>query len=55
MGKILVTGCLSQRYQADILEELPEIDGIMGTGCFGDIVTALEQVVNGQELSLIHI
>ena len=36
--KILVTGCLSQRYQADILDELPEIDGIMGTGCFGDIV-----------------
>ena len=28
VGKILVTGCLSQRYQADILEELPEIDGI---------------------------
>ena len=49
VGKILVTGCLSQRYQADILEELPEIDGIMGTSCFGDIVTALEQVVNGQE------
>lgn len=49
VGKILVTGCLSQRYQADILEELPEIDGIMGTGCFGDIVTALEQVVSGQE------
>lgn len=47
--KILVTGCLSQRYQADILEELPEIDGIMGTGCFGDIVPALEQVMNGQE------
>ena len=47
--KILVTGCLSQRYQADILDELPEIDGIMGTGCFGDIVLALEQVMNGQE------
>ena len=28
IGKILVTGCLSQRYQADILEELPEIDGM---------------------------
>ena len=28
---------------------LPEIDGIMGTGCFGDIVPALEQVMNGQE------
>ena len=47
--KILVTGCLSQRYQADILEELPEIDGIMGTGCFGDIVPALEQVMEGRE------
>ena len=49
VGKILVTGCLSQRYQADILEELPEIDGIMGTGCFGDIVPALEQVMEGRE------
>ena len=49
IGKILVTGCLSQRYQADILEELPEIDGIMGTGCFGDIVPALEQVMEGRE------
>ena len=38
-----------QRYQADILEELPEIDGIMGTGCFGDIVPALEQVMEGRE------
>ena len=47
--KILVTGCLSQRYQADILEELPEIDGIMGTGCFGHIVPALEQVMEGRE------
>ena len=47
--KILVTGCLSQRYQADILDELPEIDGIMGTGCFGDIVPALEQVMEGRE------
>ena len=49
IGKILVTGCLSQRYQADILDELPEIDGIMGTGCFGDIVPALEQVMEGRE------
>ena len=38
VGKILVTGCLSQRYQAELLEELPEVDGIMGTGSYGDIV-----------------
>ena len=30
--KILVTGCLTQRYQQEILTELPEVDGIMGTG-----------------------
>lgn len=46
--KILVTGCLSQRYQAEMLEELPEIDGIMGTGSYGEIVTALERVMQGE-------
>ena len=29
VGKILVTGCLSQRYQGDILKEMPEVDGIL--------------------------
>mgnify|MGYP005967108565 CR=1 FL=1 len=48
VGKILVTGCLSQRYQAELLEELPEVDGIMGTGSYGDIVSAVEQVAAGQ-------
>ena len=32
IGKILVTGCLSQRYQQQIMEEMPEVDGILGTG-----------------------
>ena len=41
VGKILVTGCLTQRYQEEILDELPEVDGIMGTGSYGDIVPAL--------------
>lgn len=46
--KILVTGCLSQRYQAEMIEELPEIDGIMGTGSYGEIVPALERVMQGE-------
>ncbi|MCI9553860.1 30S ribosomal protein S12 methylthiotransferase RimO [uncultured Oscillibacter sp.] len=41
LQKILVTGCMAQRYQADVLEELPEIDGILGTGSYGDIVQAV--------------
>ena len=51
VGKILVTGCLSQRYQAELLEELPEVDGIMGTGSYGDIVSAVEKVAAGQAYS----
>ena len=51
VGRILVTGCLSQRYQAELLKELPEVDGIMGTGSYGDIVSAVEKVAAGQEYS----
>ena len=45
--KILVTGCLTQRYQQEILTELPEVDGIMGTGSYGEIVPALEELMAG--------
>ena len=31
-GKIIVTGCLAQRYGEELLREMPEIDGILGTG-----------------------
>lgn len=40
IGKILVTGCLAQRYQQMILEELPEVDGVLGTGSYFDVVPA---------------
>ena len=45
LKKILVTGCMAQRYQAGVLEELPEIDGILGTGSYGDIVQALSEAM----------
>ena len=45
IGKILVTGCLSQRYQQDILQELPEVDGILGTGSYTEVVPAIEQLL----------
>ena len=47
IGKILVTGCLAQRYQEEILKELPEVDGILGTGSYYDIVSAVRQVLDG--------
>ena len=45
IGKILVTGCLSQRYQKQILEELPEVDGILGTGSYTQVVPAIEKLL----------
>ena len=41
VGKILVTGCLSQRYQQMILDEMPEVDGLLGTGSYTEIVPAI--------------
>lgn len=46
VGKILVTGCLSQRYKEQILEEMPEVDGVMGTGSYDEIVEAIEEMVH---------
>ena len=50
LGAIIVTGCLSERYQDSILEELPEIDAVLGVGSFGDIVEAADAVMNGRAL-----
>ena len=49
VGKILVTGCLAQRYQEEILQELPEVDGVLGTGSYYDVVSAVKQLLDGAE------
>ncbi len=50
VGKILVTGCLSQRYQDVILQEMPEVDGVLGTGSYTEIVPAIEALLNDQQV-----
>ena len=45
VGKILVTGCLSQRYQSQILEQMPEVDGVLGTGSYHRIVPVIEALL----------
>ena len=50
VGKILVTGCLSQRYQQDILTEMPEVDGILGTGSYTEIVPAIDRLLNDEQV-----
>lgn len=51
IGKILVTGCLSQRYQDEIRQELPEVDGVLGTGSYGSVVEAVGHLLDGQTVS----
>ena len=45
VGKILVTGCLSQRYQDEIMKEMPEVDGVLGTGSYTQVVPAIEALL----------
>lgn len=49
LQKLLVTGCLPQRYQSELLEEMPEVDGVLGTGSYTDIVPALQAVMEGDQ------
>jgi ribosomal protein S12 methylthiotransferase len=42
--RLIVTGCLAERYRADLQREIPEIDVVLGTGEVPDIVRAVEGV-----------
>lgn len=49
LKKLLVTGCLSQRYSDDIRTELPEVDGMLGTGSYTDVAAAVEELMAGEK------
>ena len=42
---LIVTGCLSQRYQDEIMEEIPEVDAILGTNSYDSICEAVEEAL----------
>ena len=46
--KIIVTGCLAQRYQQELAEEIPECDGVIGLGANEDIVEVVNRVMAGE-------
>lgn len=45
---LVVTGCLAQRYQQEIFEEIPEVDAVLGTASYGRIVQAVEEALEGK-------
>lgn len=51
---LLVTGCLAQRYPQELMNEIPEIDGLLGTGTIPDIAGALKDVLTGKKISMVR-
>lgn len=47
ISKIIVTGCLAQRYKDEIVKEIPEVDAVIGIGANGDIIKTVEEAMSG--------
>lgn len=45
---LIVTGCLAQRYKQEILDEIEEVDAVLGTTSYDKIVEAIEEALKGQ-------
>ena len=45
---LIVTGCLAQRYQQEILKEIPEVDAVLGTTSYDRIVQTVEEALDGR-------
>ncbi|MDY4692555.1 MAG: 30S ribosomal protein S12 methylthiotransferase RimO [Blautia sp.] len=45
---LIVTGCMAQRYKNEIIEEIPEVDAILGTTSYEEILKAVEEAVRGK-------
>ncbi|MBR3948696.1 MAG: 30S ribosomal protein S12 methylthiotransferase RimO [Clostridia bacterium] len=49
--KVVVTGCLSERYKDEIMKEIPEVDGCVGIGANGEIAEICKRVLEGEKLA----
>ena len=48
--KIIVTGCLAQRYQQELADEIPECDAVLGLGANEDIADVIRRVMAGETI-----
>ena len=44
---LVVTGCLAQRYRQEILDEIPEVDAVLGTTAYDKILDAIDEALKG--------
>lgn len=49
LQQIIITGCLSQRYGEEIFAELPEVDAVLGTGSYYEIVSVVDRLLQGEQ------
>ena len=50
LSKIVVTGCLAERYKDEVVSEIPEVDGVVGIGANADIVAVCDALFESDEL-----
>ncbi len=52
---LIVTGCMAQRYKNEIIEEVPEVDAVLGTTSYGDILKAINEAMEGKHFENLKI
>lgn len=50
---LIVTGCLVQRYANELMKDIPEIDAVLGTGDFSNIVNVVQHTLDGEKIRLV--
>ncbi len=46
---LIVTGCLAERYKEEILTQIPEVDALLGTSSFAEILNVIEKITDGKQ------
>ncbi|MBL7575096.1 ribosomal protein S12 methylthiotransferase [Peptoniphilus asaccharolyticus DSM 20463] len=54
LKKLVLAGCLAQRYSNELMDEIPEVDGIIGTGSFKDINDVIDSAFDGDRKILLE-
>ncbi len=52
VGAVVVTGCLAQRYKDEIMNEIPEVDAVIGIGANADIASVCRDVLSSKKVNL---
>ena len=51
---LIVTGCLAERYRQEILDEIPEVDAVLGTTAYDQILNAIDEALSGHQTVLME-